>query len=53
MLTRRAFLTGKRVAMDIRDHDVGIDRQFSLNRGRWQIQNVVDRTYVEDLKDSS
>ena len=37
MLTRRAFLTGKRVAMDIRNHDVSIDRQLSLEGGRWQI----------------
>ena len=47
-----AFLTPQRVAMDIRDQDVGIYRQFGLKGGISGGKKSTDRTCVEDLKDS-
>lgn len=38
--------------MHIRDYDVGIYRRFGLEGDRKGRSKRIDRTYVEDLKDS-
>ena len=43
-------MTCNHVAVNLKDHRIGIDRHLSLKRGQRE-RDTISRTYVEDAKD--